>query len=164
MKKVVSAMLETNEVSNQAPEVPKSLPKHTYPVSVCVLLMYIGLLCVIVIPVFLFYELPLHRALSVRIKQARRAFRDRDYGKAIHLYTELVKEHPNYTQGKRKLGMCYFAMIALQKTHDYDEILYEQGWSILPEGHWTAREIHDVAKYLPVVYQERFESSFRDLA
>jgi hypothetical protein len=154
-------MLETNEVSNEVLEVPSPLAKHIYPISIRVFLMCIGLLCVITIPAFLYYELPLHQTLGARIKQANHAFCNKQYGKAIQLYTDLVTEYPGYRNGRCTLGKCYFAMIALQKTDEYDEMLYEQGWSAIPEGRWDFKDIDDVARYLPVAYQKRFKSSFR---
>lgn len=103
---------------------------------------------------FLWYELPHHQELCHRITIAKRYFYTQNYKTAIELYEDIVKQYPNFTEGKMQIVRSYFALSV------DDEVSYIKGLLSLPEKSYKDSELVSLAKFLPDHHFKHFMSQF----
>lgn len=132
------------------------LEKHKYPLWVRIFGLATVLVFLYVVPCFLLSELPLHRALNLKIKTAERLFLKKNYVEALTLYEEIITEHPTFKEGKMHAAQACFAL-----SGEYENrYLYEIGFEFLLNASYSRSEIAQMKKFVPKEYHEDFESQF----
>jgi len=132
----------------------QTVEKHKYPKWVRILFTGIFFIFISVVPSFVINDLPYHFALSQKITNANECFCDKNYNKALKLYSDILEKHPTFKQGRIQSAKCCFALC-------YDSsYFFKKGMSLLSTEKYSKEEVIEMSEYLPKQYRKYFISLF----
>lgn len=134
---------------------PLPLKKHSYPKSVSCLAFVLIILFLILIPHFLYVELPILRGVKASVDQADYLFDKGHYMLAGMLYDNIYKKHPKFRKAHIRVIQSCFGLVAADKD------FYLSGLSYIEGEEFTQKEVKEIESFLPDDYKERFRSLFK---
>lgn len=150
--------LPIQDQTNEATPSYQPIAKHSYPVLVSFLMIFSTLLFLILVPTFIWIDLPKRHELYFQIKMADDLFAAKQYLLAGCLYDGILKEYPNFEKANTRMVKICFALIP------EDTEFYTNGLSYLTEKTYTKTELKDLETFLPEHYKEDFRSHFKERA
>lgn len=149
MEQVLKEQLDNVHIDNAHKLVP--LQRHRYPFGVKALGVVTIALYVLLLPRFLWIELPSLKRVKNEIRTADTFFAQKNYVLAGVAYDQLYKSYPEFRYAYLQVIKSCFALA------DQDSGFYQSGLNYMVGEKFSSKELQELKFFLPKMYKKEFK-------